>query len=127
MAQHKNEGRGRRAKARIFIIIFFRIHNATGLSLPLLLPEAGHHTSLQLQLEPPRHSSGQCSPSSAHAHTSQCGRLCPCVNYSVHTNDVFLFLPLPSMLSLTVTRSSFAVSMSYSSTRSHITSQAPPP
>jgi len=38
---------------RTFVIFFFRIHEVVGLPLPLLLPEVGHHDSLQLQLEPP--------------------------------------------------------------------------
>jgi len=45
----------------------------------------------------------------------------------VHTNEVLRFLPLPVVFSFTVTRNSFAASMSLSSTRSHITLLPPSP
>ena len=72
----------------------------------LLLPEVGHHVSLQLQLEPPvaprvsvlliLRTRIQYSPMVVFALVQSAG----------HKNDVFLFLPFPVVLSLIVTRSS---------------------
>jgi len=82
---------------RTFVIFFFRIHEVVGLPLPLLLPEVGHHDSLQLQLEP-RRTSGQCSPSSAHAHTPPCGHLCSCVKCRCTRTTSCFFPGLSGML-----------------------------